>query len=26
VPEYLGLAFLLAILGMLSHYILEVGV
>ena len=26
VPEYLGLAFLLAILGMLTHYILEVGV
>jgi len=25
VPEYLGLAFLLAILGMLTHYILEVG-
>ena len=26
VPEYLGLAFLLAILGMLTHYILEVAV
>ncbi len=26
VPEYLGLAFLLAIIGMLTHYILEVGV
>jgi formate hydrogenlyase subunit 4 len=26
VPEYLGLAFLLAILGMLTHYILEVRV
>lgn len=26
VPEYLGLALLLAILGMLTHYILEVGV
>lgn len=25
VPEFLGLAFLLAILGMLTHYILEVG-
>lgn len=26
VPDFLGLAFLLAILGMLTHYILEVGV
>jgi len=26
VPEYLGIAFLLAILGMLTHYILEVSV